>query len=100
MRMPVRERPRLVASHVSPPAPPAPAPVTLPCPQVIPKDSPLRTVIDRVREEAENMPTEQLHRQLASQLGHEWRGLLADFDDEPLAAASIGQVPRPTTSTP
>ena len=49
-------------------------------------------MIDRVREEAEHMPPEQLTKQLSSQLGSEWRGLLADFEEEPLAAASIGQV--------
>ena len=60
--------------------------------QVIPRDSPLRTVIDRVREEAEHMPPEQLSKQLETQLGSQWRELLSDFDELPLAAASIGQV--------
>ena len=33
---------------------------------------------------------------LASQLGVEWRDKLADFDDKPFAAASIGQVHKGT----
>ena len=61
---------------------------------VIPKDSPLRAVIDRVREEAENMPPEQLYRVLRSELGSDWRSRLASFEDTPMAAASIGQVLR------
>jgi hypothetical protein len=59
---------------------------------VIPRDSPLRAVIDRVREEAENMPSDQLYRVLRSELGSDWRSRLASFDDKPMAAASIGQV--------
>jgi hypothetical protein len=62
---------------------------------VIPKDSPLRAVIDRVREEAEHMPAEQLYRVLRSELGAGWRSRLASFEDAPMAAASIGQVPPP-----
>jgi aarF domain-containing kinase len=59
---------------------------------VIPKDSPLRVLIDRVREEAEQMPPEQLHKQLHAQLGPDWRARMASFDDVPLATASVGQV--------
>ena len=59
---------------------------------VIPRDSPLRAVIDRVREEAENMPAEQLYRVLRRELGSDWRSRLETFDDAPMAAASIGQV--------
>jgi aarF domain-containing kinase len=65
---------------------------------VLPKDSPLRAVIDRVREEAEHMPPSQLHRVLREELGSDWRSLLTSFDDVPIAAASIGQVWHVCTS--
>ena len=38
------------------------------------------------------MPKAQLYRQLESQLGTEWRDKFAEFDEIPIAAASIGQV--------
>jgi len=41
---------------------------------------------------ADIMPRRQLEQALRSELGPEWRSKVADFDYEPLAAASIGQV--------
>ena len=38
------------------------------------------------------MPQRQLEQAISSELGADWRSRVADFDDEPLAAASIGQV--------
>ncbi len=38
------------------------------------------------------MPRKQLEKVIVAELGPEWRAKLADFDFEPLAAASIGQV--------
>ncbi len=38
------------------------------------------------------MPKRQLERQLADELGPDWRARFASFDDAPMAAASIGQV--------
>lgn len=38
------------------------------------------------------MPAKQLHRQLEKSLGADWRSKLAQFDETPIAAASIGQV--------
>ena len=64
---------------------------------VIPKDSPLRALIDRVREEAEQMPPEQVHAQLTAALGDHWRQQVAEFDASPVATASVGQVHRAVT---
>ena len=40
------------------------------------------------------MPTRTVHQVLTGAFGRDWRKLFADFDDEPTAAASIGQVHR------
>lgn len=42
------------------------------------------------------MPKAQLHQQLTSELGEDWRDRFLEFDDVPIAAASIGQVHRGT----
>lgn len=41
------------------------------------------------------MPRRQLEKAISGELGPNWRSKVAEFDDEPLAAASIGQVPLP-----
>ena len=38
------------------------------------------------------MPKDQLYRQLEVELGEDWRSKFQEFDDVPIAAASIGQV--------
>lgn len=38
------------------------------------------------------MPKAQLHQQLEKGLGKDWRSNFLEFDDAPIAAASIGQV--------
>lgn len=38
------------------------------------------------------MPRRQLEKAVSGELGPDWRSKVADFDEEPLAAASIGQV--------
>ena len=52
----------------------------------------LSAALERVRAGADVMPKSQLHKVLAAELGPGWRSKVADFEDEPLAAASIGQV--------
>ena len=53
---------------------------------------PLAAALESVRTGAYTMPTEQLHGVLSDELGADWRELFSEFSDEPLAAASIGQV--------
>ena len=48
--------------------------------------------LERVRAGADVMPQGQLQKVIAAELGSEWRNKMATFEDEPLAAASIGQV--------
>ena len=52
----------------------------------------LSAALERVRAGADIMPRKQLEKAIVAELGSDWRTKLADFDFEPLAAASIGQV--------
>ena len=54
----------------------------------------LTAALERVRAGADVMPRRQLEKVLVDELGSEWRTKVAVFEDEPLAAASIGQVRR------
>jgi hypothetical protein len=54
----------------------------------------LSKALERVKQSADYMPKRQLEAQLVSQLGADWRSRLLEFEEVPLAAASIGQVHR------
>ena len=51
-------------------------------------------IIQRVRHAAHKMPTWQMQQVMSQEFGSSWREKFVSFDDEPIAAASIGQVHR------
>ncbi|MFB4317052.1 ABC1 kinase family protein [Actinomadura sp. 21ATH] len=55
---------------------------------------PFRASLTRLQEAAPPMPAATMHAVMAEGLGEDWRDRFAEFDDEPAAAASIGQVHR------
>jgi len=55
---------------------------------------PYREALARLQTSSPPMPTADVHRMLAEQLGRGWRERFVEFSDEPSAAASIGQVHR------
>ncbi|KAJ4328038.1 hypothetical protein N0V84_001568 [Fusarium piperis] len=54
--------------------------------------APIQEVLQRVQDRADYMPAWQRDRVLAANLGAEWRDLFSEFEEKPIAAASIGQV--------
>ncbi len=56
--------------------------------------APYRQALVKLQEEAPPMPVRTVHAVLAQQLGGKWRERFSEFDDQPAAAASIGQVHR------
>ena len=55
---------------------------------------PYRDTLARLQESAPSVPARTIHTVLAGDLGEDWRASFAAFDDQPAAAASIGQVHR------
>ncbi len=62
----------------------------------LPEDvaGPYREQLVKLQEGAPPMPVSAVHAVLAGQLGPDWRERFVSFDDEPVAAASVGQVHR------
>lgn len=55
---------------------------------------PYQEALAKLQTSSPPMPVADVHRMLAEQLGRGWREWFTEFDDEPRAAASIGQVHR------
>jgi len=55
---------------------------------------PYRATLTRLQESAPPLPAQTIHKVLAGDMGEQWRDRFAEFDDQPAAAASIGQVHR------
>ena len=51
-------------------------------------------IFERVRQSADYMPIWQLHRVMIDEFGTGWRDKFQEFNEQPFAAASIGQVHR------
>jgi predicted unusual protein kinase regulating ubiquinone biosynthesis (AarF/ABC1/UbiB family) len=53
---------------------------------------PYRATLTKLQESAPPLPARTVHQVLLGDLGENWRDNFAEFDDRPVAAASIGQV--------
>jgi len=56
--------------------------------------APYRATLTRLQESAPPLPTATVDKVLAEDLGPDWRSKFLEFNDQPAAAASIGQVHR------
>lgn len=55
---------------------------------------PYREALTKLQKDAPPLPAAKVHRVLDAQLGTRWRSRFSEFDDAPVASASIGQVHR------
>ncbi|MEV4577465.1 AarF/ABC1/UbiB kinase family protein [Nonomuraea jabiensis] len=55
---------------------------------------PYRATLTKLQDAAPPLPVSTVHKVLTEQLGDDWRENFLSFDDQPTAAASIGQVHR------
>ncbi|HEY0718424.1 MAG TPA: AarF/ABC1/UbiB kinase family protein [Streptosporangiaceae bacterium] len=53
---------------------------------------PYRATLTKLQESAPPLPARTVHQVLVGDLGENWRDSFTEFDDHPVAAASIGQV--------
>jgi aarF domain-containing kinase len=53
---------------------------------------PIHDVLLRVQDSADYMPHRQMQEVMNKEFGSEWRNMFSEFEDIPMAAASIGQV--------
>lgn len=53
---------------------------------------PYREALTKLQKDAPPLPADKVHRVLDAQLGTKWRERFTEFDDTPIASASIGQV--------
>ena len=53
---------------------------------------PYREALTKLQKDAPPLPADRVHRVLDAQLGTKWRERFTEFDDKPVASASIGQV--------
>ena len=58
--------------------------------KMLPK--PIHDVLQRVQDSADYMPPSQRNQVIEADLGPQWRELFQQFEEKPIAAASIGQV--------
>jgi predicted unusual protein kinase regulating ubiquinone biosynthesis (AarF/ABC1/UbiB family) len=56
--------------------------------------APYRATLTKLQEAAPPLPAKTVHQVLAESFGRQWRRRFLSFDDQPAAAASIGQVHR------